>query len=139
MPLLKSSMLCALEYSPATDASEDTELIEAAEGTSSKSYCDVDGCGAVVTALLFPTYDFPYKPAYDSDHKCLTWYSIYPCTSELLIFQLWFLLIGKNFRNTQNQEKVYNTLEKPYCSIVTVSKDICYKLISFLRCIAIYM
>ena len=75
MSLLKSSMLCALEYSAATDASEDAELIEAAEGTLNRTAMWMVVV-PLLTALLFSTYGFPYKPAYDSDHKCLPWYLI---------------------------------------------------------------
>ena len=59
-------MLCGLEYSA------DAELIEATDGTFSKSYCDDDGCGSVVDCPSVS--DVP--PAYHSDQKCLTWYSI---------------------------------------------------------------
>ena len=46
--LLQSSMLCTLEHSAASDASDDVELIEVAEGISTKPYCDVNGCGSIV-------------------------------------------------------------------------------------------
>ena len=47
MPLLKSSMFCALEHFAASDASDDVELIEVAEGISTKSYCDI--CSSLST------------------------------------------------------------------------------------------
>ena len=50
MSLLRSSMLSA-----ASDASDDVELIEVAEGISAKSYCDVDGCGSIVDCSSLST------------------------------------------------------------------------------------